>query len=170
MTDLLRFFNELVRLEIELWDAVDARLRKDHDLPLSRYEPLKVIDGRRQCRVHDIAADLAITVGGTSKLVDRIEASGLCRRLPNPDDGRSSLIELTDLGRQVLAAATRTASDELGARIGAALPDGAARQLIASLAGLRDANRSTPAITKAQLITATSAGPPNSHRGEPSNA
>jgi DNA-binding MarR family transcriptional regulator len=145
VSGLLTVFRELVRLEIELWDAVDARLRQDHDLPLSRFEPLRVIGRRQVCRVHDIAGDLAITVGGTSKLVDRIEAAGLCRRLPNPDDGRSSLIELTQAGRGLLADATHTAEEELRARIGAELPGPAARHLVATLTALRRANRSANA-------------------------
>lgn len=147
MTDLLVFFGALVRLEIELWDAVDARLRHDHDLPLSRFEPLRVIGRLQPCRVQDIAGDLAITVGGTSKLVDRIEGAGLCCRLPNPDDGRSSLIELTETGRQLLARATRTAEDELRRRIGGELPGPAARDLVATLTALRRASRLANAAT-----------------------
>jgi len=33
--DLATLFSDLVRLETELWDRVDHRLRTDHDLPLS---------------------------------------------------------------------------------------------------------------------------------------
>jgi DNA-binding MarR family transcriptional regulator len=44
------------------------------------------MDRLSRCRVYDIAHELGITTGGTSKLVDRIEARGYCRRLPNPDD------------------------------------------------------------------------------------
>ena len=91
MADLKVLFNELIRLEIELWDAVDKRLRTDCDLPLSRFEPMQVIARYPECRVQDIAHELAITVGGVSKLVDRIEASGHCRRRANPKDRRSSI-------------------------------------------------------------------------------
>jgi DNA-binding MarR family transcriptional regulator len=138
--DLIMVPGLVSHLDIQ-WEAVDARLRQDHDLPLSRFEPLQVIGRRKTCRVHDIAGDLAITAGGTSKLVDRIEAAGLCRRLPNPEDGRSSLIEITKAGGQLLADATRTAEDELRARIGAELPGPAARDLVATLTALRRANR-----------------------------
>ena len=95
MPDLTALFSELIRYETELWNAVDARLRGDCDLPLTRFEPMQIIGRRKACRVHDIAEELSITVGGTSKLVDRIEAFGHCRRRPNPGDRRSSLIELT---------------------------------------------------------------------------
>src|SRR5947209_216996 len=76
MPDLSALFHDLVRFEIELWNAVDARLRADCDLLLSRFEPLQVISRRSPCRVQDIADELSITVGGASKLVDRIEVAG----------------------------------------------------------------------------------------------
>ena len=119
--DLAGLFSEVVRFEIELWNAVDARLRAAHGLPLSRFEPMQVVKRTPRCRVIDIAEALSITVGGTSKLVDRLEASGLCRRRPDPDDGRSSLIALTPAGQRLLADATRTFLDELELRLGAAL-------------------------------------------------
>jgi DNA-binding MarR family transcriptional regulator len=124
--DLAELFNQLVRFETELWNAVDARLRADFDLPLTRFEPMQVIHRVASCRVYDIAAELSITIGGTSKLVDRIEAAGHCRRVANPHDRRSSLIELTPAGRRLLARATATFEDELQARIGSTM---SARQL-----------------------------------------
>ena len=76
MTELRLLFTELVRLEIELWNAVDSPLRTGLALPLSSYEPMQVIARRGTCRVQDIADEMAITVGGTSKLVDRLESAG----------------------------------------------------------------------------------------------
>ena len=119
---LAALFSDLVRLETELWDLVDARLRRDHDLALSWFEPMRVIDRTPGCRVIDIAEALSITIGGTSKLVDRIENAGWCERSPNPDDGRSSTIELTRAGRRLLAAARHTYADELDTRLSAAVP------------------------------------------------
>jgi DNA-binding MarR family transcriptional regulator len=139
MTDLEQVFSEVVRLETEVWNAADARLRADFDLPLSRYEPMRVIERRGTCRVNDIAAELVITIGGTSKLIDRIEASGHCRRRPNPEDGRSSIIELTPSGRRLLAKAKLALDDELTAHLGAVLSPHALRQFAATLTKLRAA-------------------------------
>jgi DNA-binding MarR family transcriptional regulator len=119
--DLAMVFSDLVRLETELWDVVDARLRRDHDLALSWFEPMQVIDRTSGCRVIDIAEALSITIGGTSKLVDRIENARWCQRLPNPTDGRSSTIVLTGAGRRLLGAAQRTFANEVDSRLGAAL-------------------------------------------------
>lgn len=119
--ELATLFSDLVRLETELWDLIDRRLRRDHDLPLSWFEPMQVIDRVPHCRVADIAQALSITVGGTSKLVDRIERSGICSRAPNPDDARSSVLALTRAGRRRLDAARGSFEDELEARLGSAL-------------------------------------------------
>jgi DNA-binding MarR family transcriptional regulator len=120
--DLAALFSDLVRLETELWDLVDARLRRDHDLALSWFEPMQVIDRTPGCRVVDIAEALSITIGGSSKLVDRMQNAGWCTRSPNPEDGRSSTIALTRSGRRLLAAARRSFADELAVRIGTSLP------------------------------------------------
>lgn len=69
--------------------------------------------------MQDIAAAFSISVGGTSKVVDKLEASGCCFRRPNPADRRSSIIELPDEGRAQLARAATVFDRELEARIGA---------------------------------------------------
>ena len=138
-SDLRQLFNDLIRFEIELWNAVDARLKSEFGLPLTHFEPMSVMDRLPRCRVYDIAAELGITTGGTSKLVDRIEASGYCRRLPNPDDRRSSLLELTPEGRRLLAGAGVAFDDELQRWLGAAVPERTLRQFAATLARLRAA-------------------------------
>jgi len=139
MTDLGSVFTDLVRLEIELWNAVDARLKNDFDLQLTHFEPMSVIHRVPGCRVYDIANELIITTGGASKLVDRIEANGYCRRRPNPADRRSSLVELTATGEGLLAQASVAVEEELARRLGSVLPEGTLRQFAGTLARLRAA-------------------------------
>ena len=115
MTDATAFFDTLVRLEIELWNEIDARLRDADGVTLARYQALQAVhehDGR--ARVHEVAQDLGITIGAASKLVDRLEQDGSARREPNPNDRRSSLIALTPDGvrRYETAAATFAAAAE----------------------------------------------------------
>lgn len=147
-SDLSGHFDNLVRFETELWTAVDQRLRIEHDLPLSRFEPMQIIDRLGSCRVFDIAEALAITVGGTSKLVDRIESSGHCRRQSNPADKRSSLIALTPDGIGLLQRTKSTFDDELARRLGSVLTPEALDRFGATLATLREANRRLTLITK----------------------
>ena len=141
MSDLRQVFNDLIRFEIELWNAVDARLKSEFDLPLTHFEPMSVMDRLPKCRVYDIATELGITTGGTSKLVDRIEASGYCRRLPNPEDRRSSLLELTPAGKRMFAEAGKAFDDELQRRLGAAVPERTLRQFAGTLSRLRAAGQ-----------------------------
>ena len=137
--DLRQLFSDVVRFEIELWDAVDARLKADCDLPLGRFLPMRVMAGRPGCRVQDIAGELRVTVGGISKVVDRVEAAGHCARRPNPDDKRSSLIHLTPAGEQRLAAAEAAFAAELDRLLGDALPAGGLADFAGVLARLRAA-------------------------------
>jgi MarR family transcriptional regulator, organic hydroperoxide resistance regulator len=140
--DLKIFFSELVRLETELWDAVEERLRKDHGVNLPTFEFVQVISRVPHCRVQDIAAELSITVGGTSKIVDRIEAAGLCSRRANPSDRRSSIIELTAAGKRLATRAAATVDDELRRRVGTAMPESSLAQFTKTLTKLRTAVRS----------------------------
>jgi MarR family transcriptional regulator, organic hydroperoxide resistance regulator len=87
--------------------------------------------------VLDIAQELSITVGGASKVVDKVEAAGWCRRQPNPTDGRSNLIQLTETGEGLLEAANITFANALAADVAAAAPVTELAQLSATLRRLR---------------------------------
>lgn len=139
MTDLNVLFNDLVGVEIELWEAIDARLKQACDLPLGRFLPMRIIADVPSCRVLDIAAGLSITVGAASKSVDRIEAAGHCLRRRNPDDRRSSIIELTPAGRSILDSATSAYEAELQARLAARLSVRELATLSAIITKLRSA-------------------------------
>ncbi len=74
MTDLRQVFDDLVRFETILWGAVDARLQEECGVGLASLNAMLVIDATPLCRVHDIARAVAITVGGASQAVDRLES------------------------------------------------------------------------------------------------
>lgn len=137
MTDLTALFSDLVRLETRVYNAIDARLRADHEVPLGQYEFMRYIDSRGRCRVYDLAQEMAITVGATSKAVDRLEAAGRVRRTANPDDRRSSLLALTPVGQRLLAEAQPTFEAELTTWIGSVLPTRSLDQLATTLSMLR---------------------------------
>jgi MarR family transcriptional regulator, organic hydroperoxide resistance regulator len=137
--DLPRLFRDLLRVETELSNVVDGRLRADCQLTLSKFDVLQVLGRAAPCRVNDIADELGITWGGTSKIVDRLEAAGLCRRRSNPQDRRSSLIDLTAAGERLVAKGQRIVEDELRTRIGSALPAPDLDQFASMLAVLQRA-------------------------------
>jgi len=140
--DSAALFSDLIRFETELWNAVTARLKSEHGLELHYFEPMQVIARTPDCRVQEIAEALSITVGGTSKLVDRIEAAGWCRRRANPADRRSSYVDLTPAGRLLLAAAGRTFTEEVEGRLRSPLSARQFRDFGATICRLLHALRS----------------------------
>jgi DNA-binding MarR family transcriptional regulator len=111
--DLRRILHDLGHAHAQLALPVNRRLRKEFGLSVVLFELTAVIADRPGCRVHDLAAELNVSTGGVSKLVDRLESAGLCRRLPNPHDRRSSLVELTPAGHRTWACAGLAVDEEL---------------------------------------------------------
>jgi len=141
VTELRRIYSDLIRLETELWDAVDRRLREECGLSMGGFDVMQVVARTPGCRVYDIARELSITVGGTSKAVDRIEAAGHLARNANPGDRRSSIIELTAAGAGLLAKAGEVVDDELTQRLGSELTPAELDQLSALIARIRARTR-----------------------------
>ncbi len=146
MDDLETLFRELVRFEIELWAGLDERLRAELGVPLGTVEPMRIIARTPNCRVFDIANDLSVTVGGVSKGIDRLEKAGYVARRANPDDRRSSILELTPAGRELLTRADAVYADELETRLRATVSPTALRQFISTLTRLR-AGAQLPGVT-----------------------
>jgi DNA-binding MarR family transcriptional regulator len=48
-----------------------------------------------------LAADLRLSSGAITNRLDRLEAAGLIRRLPDPNDRRGTIVEPTDLGNSL---------------------------------------------------------------------
>lgn len=139
MSDLPALFADLVRLEIELWDSVEVRLRAELGVGLATAQTLAVVAAVEDCRVHDIVRGLSITVGGASKTVDRLERDGLVARRPHPSDRRSSVVALTPAGVTTHAAAERLIAAELETRVGGVLSDRTLDQLHNAIVKLRAA-------------------------------
>lgn len=119
----IAWLSDLVRLELLLWNRVDARLRAEHDLPLAYFWPLFVVGRSRHARlrVGELSDALGLTVGGTSKIVDRIVRVGLLQREADPRDRRASIVVITPAGEERLNAASVTYAAEMATVLDAAL-------------------------------------------------
>ena len=146
--DLKLLYRELISLEIELWDGIEGRLRAEYGLALTSFEVLHLLLRRPGRRVQDIAEEFSITVGGTSKVVDRLESAGLCERRANPNDRRSSIVELTPEGRKLVDGALKVFEEELELRIGSVIPEKSVHEVTAVLSTLRAAGRGLDAERK----------------------
>jgi DNA-binding MarR family transcriptional regulator len=80
-------------------------------------------------RVGDLAQALRVTMGGTSKLVDRIERAGLIGRELDPDDRRASRVVLTTAGKRKLTAALKTYEAEVRSILGGVLRSAEQRKM-----------------------------------------
>ncbi|MEY9888029.1 DNA-binding MarR family transcriptional regulator [Catenulispora sp. MAP5-51] len=136
MSPVTPIFTDLVRVETRLYNALSARLRDERDVTLGQFEFLELIDRIPGCRVLDIVADVAITVGAVSKAVDRLVAAGWVVRIPHPQDRRSSVLRLTPEGEKTLSACRPIVEDELAA-LTASVPKADLAKVGATMAALR---------------------------------
>jgi MarR family multiple antibiotic resistance transcriptional regulator len=132
-------FDNLVRCETRLYNELNDRLREAHGIVTSQFESLRYIRDHEDARVADIAAYAAIGIGASSKGIDRLEKQGWVRRLPNPADRRSSLLELTKDGAALTADAQLTFTEVTEGLVAAALDPIQLAAAVSALAALRGA-------------------------------
>jgi DNA-binding MarR family transcriptional regulator len=68
----------------------------------SRMRLLRVLDQDDDRTMSQLASALNVAARRATALVMALDADGLVERRPNPDDGRSTVISLTELGRDHL--------------------------------------------------------------------
>jgi len=114
----------LIRTHARLWDQVEAQMRHDSGLTLPRYDVLMQLDhAGGRLRLTELASNVVLSPSGLSKLLDRMEASQLLRREPDPTDARSTYARLTPYGRSLVRKARRTHHAWLQNAFGDALDD-----------------------------------------------
>ncbi|MFG1843089.1 MarR family winged helix-turn-helix transcriptional regulator [Micromonospora sp. NPDC049175] len=134
---LAQVFSDLVRCETRLYNAVNETLRRKHGIVASQFEFLSYLRDHPGSRVADLAEFFAIGVGATSKGVGRLEARAWVRRVPNPADGRSLLLELTPQGAELVGAAEGTFQEHLATHLGRSIAPAQIAELGHTLARLR---------------------------------
>ncbi|CAN5297607.1 MarR family transcriptional regulator [soil metagenome] len=110
---------------------------RPYDLSFSRYELLRLLAFSRAGALPITKASdrLQVHVTSVTHAIRRLEATGLVRRLPHPTDGRTTLVEITELGRSTVEDATMTLNEKVFADIG--MSDDDSRALVASIETLR---------------------------------
>ncbi len=98
---------------------VEAALRP-FDLSFSRFELLRLLAFSRQGSLPITKASdrLQVHVTSVTHAIRRLEEGGLVRRVPHPTDGRTTLVEITDLGRKTVGDATETLNREVFGNVG----------------------------------------------------
>jgi DNA-binding MarR family transcriptional regulator len=114
----------LVRTHARLWDQVESQMRQDSGLTMARYDVLMQLDmAGGRLGLTDLASTIVLSPSGLSKLLDRMETSGLIRRQPDPSDARSTFATITPRGRSLVRKARETHHAWLQRVFGDALDD-----------------------------------------------
>ncbi len=119
--------------------VIEARLEQalaEHGLTIARYGVLQQLAAASEpLTLSDLASRLACVRSNITQLVDRLDADGLVRRLPDASDRRSIRAALTPLGtqRQIAGAA---AYDRVQREVSAQLPAGDRAALARALSAL----------------------------------
>lgn len=105
---LAEVFDDLVRCQLRLYNALDEALRAQHGIVVSQLLLLRYLREHSNVRAIDLAEHFAIGIGSTSKAVERHVTMGWIARVAHPSDRRSSFLELTDSGRRLVDDAEET--------------------------------------------------------------
>ncbi|WP_349898913.1 MarR family winged helix-turn-helix transcriptional regulator [Parafrigoribacterium soli] len=121
---------------VAAWEAlfraqVSVMRRLGADFPIdnvsfTEYDVLFTLSRQsdRRLRMRDLNRDILLTQPSVSRLIDRLTARGLVAKLPDPDDARSIVVELTDQGFELFRRAAVGHIRSINERVGGALnPD-----------------------------------------------
>ncbi|WP_077086242.1 MarR family winged helix-turn-helix transcriptional regulator [Mycobacterium rhizamassiliense] len=115
---------------------VETALRP-FDLSFSRFELLRLLAFSRTGALPITKASdrLQVHVTSVTHAIRRLEADGLVQRVPHPTDGRTTLVQITDLGRSTVEDATVMLNERVFADIGMSVDE--SRALVSSIETLR---------------------------------
>uniref|UniRef100_UPI003D8B525E MarR family transcriptional regulator n=1 Tax=Gordonia sp. B7-2 TaxID=3420932 RepID=UPI003D8B525E len=118
---------------------VEASLRP-YDLTFSRFELLRLLAFSRQGALPITKASdrLQVHVTSVTHAIRRLEENGLVQRVPHPTDGRTTLVQITELGRSTVEDATKTLNAEVFADVG--MTDDEIGGLVSAIQSLRHHN------------------------------
>lgn len=100
VTDTLRAVQTLS----DALDRMHSGMKGDMDMNASDLATLRMLTIREHrgqiVSPHDVATHLRISTASTTKLIDRLVATGHLERRPHPSDGRARVVVLTDKSRR----------------------------------------------------------------------
>ena len=93
---------------------------RPYDLSFSRFELLRLLAFSRTGALPITKASdrLQVHVTSVTHAIRRLEADRLVTRIPHPTDRRTTLVQITDLGRSTVEDATMTLNEQVFADVG----------------------------------------------------
>ena len=82
--------------------ALDVGLEASSGLALAFYEVMVRLrrSPSQRLTMGELASEIALSTGGVTRLIDRLETDGLLQRVHCPTDRRTTYVELTALGNE----------------------------------------------------------------------
>jgi DNA-binding MarR family transcriptional regulator len=110
---------------------------RPYELSFSRFELLRLLAFSRTGALPITTASdrLQVHVTSVTHAIRRLEADNLVSRMPHPTDGRTTLVQITALGRSTVEDATVTLNEQVFSDIG--MSDTQARTLVDAIETLR---------------------------------
>ncbi len=139
--DRIRLMGLIVRTHRQLTDRLGRELEQDVGIPLVFFDVLIHVGGAPENRLTmtNLSADVALTTGGVTRLVDRMVEAGLVAREHCPSDRRSIFVVLTPEGKAVLDRAVAAHIDGIDRHLVAHLDNGDRAALEVALQKVLDA-------------------------------
>ncbi|MHA2789707.1 MarR family winged helix-turn-helix transcriptional regulator [Corynebacterium sp. S7] len=102
-----RTWGNLWALHMALPSKLDARLKREAGIGHFDFMALWqiAVSEHGTIRLSDLATATDMSLSHLSRVITRLEKSGLVRRIPDAHDGRSTIAELTDAGNKVVETA-----------------------------------------------------------------
>jgi DNA-binding MarR family transcriptional regulator len=136
VTDVATAVESAVDSIVSVLDA--ARLSHSPAIPPAQLRVLTIIAGNRHTNMSRLAEALDVVPSSASRLCDRLEATGLLRRVPDPRDRREVRLLLTAASRRLLEQLRERRRDAL-AEVLARMPAPAQQELVRALEAFAEA-------------------------------
>jgi MarR family transcriptional regulator, 2-MHQ and catechol-resistance regulon repressor len=139
--DRIHLMGLIVRTHRQLTDSLGRELEENVGIPLVFFDVLIHVGGApdRRLTMSRLSADVALTTGGVTRLVDRMVEAGLVEREACPSDRRSIYVVLTPEGQAVLERAVAAHIDGIDRHLMAHLGSSDRAALEAALVKVLDA-------------------------------
>ena len=124
----------LLRAHSELIRTLDRELEADQGLPITFFDVLaQLTQAGGRLRMSELADAVILSRSGVTRLVDRMERTGLVKREHCPTDRRAMYTTITPVGKRALAKAWPVHLRGVAEHFGRHLSDEEAKTLAAAL-------------------------------------
>lgn len=102
--NVVKAWTRMVRVQRMVLNSIEADLKQAGFPPLAWYDVLLEVrnGGAGGVRPKDLQEQLLLAQYNLSRLVDRIENHGCIVKAQSPDDGRGSVLTITEIGRGLI--------------------------------------------------------------------